>query len=65
MHFNPVELIIILLIVVVLFGAGRVGKLGGELGTAVREFRRGLQNDDATKPTDDTTPTTPPTTEIK
>jgi sec-independent protein translocase protein TatA len=36
------ELIIILLIVIVLFGAGRVGRLGGELGTAIREFRRGL-----------------------
>ncbi len=36
------ELIIILLIVIVLFGRGRVARLGGELGTALREFRRGL-----------------------
>ncbi len=49
-HFNPVELLIVLLIVLVLFGGGRVGKLGGELGTALREFRRGLQSDE--KPTD-------------
>jgi sec-independent protein translocase protein TatA len=41
-HIGVGELIIILLIVVVLFGAGRVGRLGGELGTAIREFRRGL-----------------------
>ncbi len=40
------ELIVILLIVIVLFGAGRVGRLGGELGTALREFRRGLNAGD-------------------
>ncbi len=50
-HFNPVELLIVLMIVLVLFGGGRVGKLGGELGTALREFRRGLQGDD--KPPED------------
>ncbi len=46
-HLGPGELIIILLIVVVLFGGGRVSKLGGELGTAIREFKRGLENTDA------------------
>ncbi len=45
-HFSPVELLIVLLIVLVLFGGGRVGKLGGELGTALREFRRGLNGGD-------------------
>lgn len=45
MHFNPVELIIILLIVVVLFGAGRVSKLGGELGSAIRDFKRNVSDD--------------------
>ena len=39
---GPTELIIILVIVIVLFGVGRVGKIGGELGTAIREFRTGL-----------------------
>ena len=48
-HFNLAELVIVLLIVVVLFGAGRVSKLGGELGTAIREFRKGLEGD-AKKP---------------
>ncbi len=59
-HFSPVELLIVLLIVLVLFGGGRVGKLGGELGTALREFRRGLQGDEkpADKP-DAETPTEP------
>jgi sec-independent protein translocase protein TatA len=46
-HLGPGELIIILLIVVVLFGAGRVSRLGGELGTAIREFKRGIEAGDA------------------
>jgi len=45
-HFNPTELIIVLIIVLVLFGAGRIGRLGGELGTAMREFRKGLNPDE-------------------
>jgi sec-independent protein translocase protein TatA len=48
-HFNLPELIIVLIIVVVLFGAGRVSKLGGELGTAIREFRKGLNDGEAKK----------------
>jgi len=45
-HFNMVELIIVLVIVLVLFGAGRVGRIGGELGTALREFRKGINAED-------------------
>lgn len=40
------ELIIILLIVVLLFGAGKVGKLGKELGSSVKEFRRAVKDED-------------------
>ncbi len=43
MDLGPAELIIILLIVLLLFGPGRIAHLGGELGTALREFREGLQ----------------------
>ncbi|MCK6578875.1 MAG: twin-arginine translocase TatA/TatE family subunit [Anaerolineae bacterium] len=41
---GPTELIIILVIVLLLFGVGRVSRIGGELGSAVRNFREGLQN---------------------
>ncbi|MHB8626598.1 MAG: twin-arginine translocase TatA/TatE family subunit [Aggregatilineales bacterium] len=51
------EIVILLVIVLVLFGAGRVGKLGGELGQAIREFRKGMSSDETTP-----TPTTPPPT---
>lgn len=43
---GPLELSIILLIVIVLFGVGRIGKIGADLGSAIREFRKGLQNDE-------------------
>jgi sec-independent protein translocase protein TatA len=39
---GPVELLIILAIVLLLFGVGRVSKVGKELGSAISEFRKGL-----------------------
>ena len=56
-NFGPTELIIILLIALLLFGVGRLGRLGGELGRGIREFRKGLKEDETPeeKPTDDKT----------
>lgn len=45
-RLGPTELIIILLIVIVLFGAGRIGRIAGELGKGIRNFREGLKGDD-------------------
>ena len=36
------ELIIILVIVLLLFGPGRIGRIAGELGKGIRSFREGL-----------------------
>jgi sec-independent protein translocase protein TatA len=44
------ELIIILVIVLLVFGVGRIGKIGGELGKGIREFRRGIQGDEPKAP---------------
>ena len=41
-HLGGSELLIILIIVLVLFGVGRVSRIGGELGQAVANFRKGL-----------------------
>lgn len=38
------ELLIILVIVLLIFGAGRVAKLGGEMGSAIANFRKGLND---------------------
>jgi sec-independent protein translocase protein TatA len=44
------ELVILLIIVVLLFGVGRIGKIAGELGKGAREFRKGMAGkDDAAK----------------
>ena len=45
-NIGPVEIIIVLLIVVLLFGVGRIGRIGGELGKSIREFRKGIQGDE-------------------
>ncbi len=43
------ELIILLVIVILIFGAGRIGKIASELGSGIRSFRKGLQEN----PTDE------------
>lgn len=46
--FGAPELLIILVIILLLFGPGRIGKVAGELGKSIRSFRDGLsgKNDD-------------------
>lgn len=41
---NLPELLIILVIVIVLFGVGRLSRIGGELGSAIANFRKGLSD---------------------
>jgi len=38
--------IIVLLIVVLVFGTKRLRNMGGDLGSAMRDFKKGLQSDD-------------------
>lgn len=40
--FGIPELLIILVIIVILFGPGRIGKVAGELGRGIRSFKDGL-----------------------
>jgi sec-independent protein translocase protein TatA len=44
------ELLLILAIVVLLFGVGRVSLIGREMGSAIREFRKGLKGDEEETP---------------
>ena len=44
------ELLIVLIIIVLLFGVGRIGKIAGELGKGIREFRTGLSGKDEEQP---------------
>ena len=52
-RMGPTELIIILVIVLVLFGVGRIGKIGWELGKGIRAFRQGVKDTDKEGATED------------
>lgn len=43
------EWIIILVIVLLLFGVGRIGKIAKELGGGIRSFKQGLQSEETKK----------------
>ena len=59
---GPGELIIILVIILVLFGVGRISKIAGEMGSGIRAFKDGLkgpegeakEKEDSVKPVSDT-----------
>lgn len=42
------ELVIILVIVIVLFGATRLRGIGGALGSSIREFKTAVRDDEST-----------------
>ena len=48
-NFGGAELLIILVIVLLIFGVGRIARVGKELGAGIREFRRGLSADEPPK----------------
>ena len=39
------ELLIVLVIVILIFGVGRIAKIGGELGKGIGAFRKGIKGD--------------------
>ena len=43
-RFGTTEMIIILVIVILLFGVGRIGKIAGELGSGIKAFREGISS---------------------
>lgn len=46
---QPWHLIIILVIVLIVFGAGKLGNLGGAVGKSVRDFKESVKDDDDEK----------------
>ena len=45
-RIGPMELIIVLVIVLIIFGVGRLGEIGGAMGKGIREFRKGQAGED-------------------
>jgi sec-independent protein translocase protein TatA len=44
--FGTTELIIILVIIILLFGIGRIGKIAGEMGKGIHDFQSALKGTD-------------------
>lgn len=44
-RMGTVELVILLVIILLLFGVGRIGKIAGELGKGITAFRAGLKGE--------------------
>jgi sec-independent protein translocase protein TatA len=59
-HFGPVELILILVIVIMLFGIGKLPEVFGSVGRGVGEFRR-----NAKEPADPQLVSAETTTEVR
>lgn len=47
------ELIVVLVIVLLVFGVGRISKIAGELGSGIRSFKEGLSGEDKKKNQED------------
>ena len=58
-EFGLPELLIILVIIVILFGPGRIGKVAGELGKGIRSFKDGLTGKEEKKIEDENQPEPP------
>ena len=50
---GPTELIIVLVIVLIIFGVGKLPEIGGAMGKAIREFRSSQSSQDEVAATSD------------
>lgn len=46
MHFSPLQLILVLVIVILLFGTKKLRNMGGDLGEAFKNFRKAVKDGD-------------------
>ena len=50
-QMGPLEWALIAVIVLLVFGVGRLGRLGKDLGEGIREFRRGISGNEDSEET--------------
>ena len=43
-RLGPTELIIVLVIIMIVFGVGRLPEIGGSLGKSIKEFRKSVKD---------------------
>ena len=44
-HLGPMEIALIVVLVLIVFGVGKLPQVGGALGKGIREFRKGKSGD--------------------
>ncbi|MBI2862076.1 MAG: twin-arginine translocase TatA/TatE family subunit [Chloroflexi bacterium] len=59
MGIGPWEVLVVLAIVLIIFGAGKLPEVGGALGKGIRQFRRTMTDDDEQKQEERDTQTKP------
>lgn len=63
MSIGPREILVILLVVLILFGGSRLSEIGKGLGEGIKNFKKGLKDDEgapqAKKPAEMAAPVTP------
>ena len=57
---GPIELVLILAVVIIIFGVGRLPEVGGAIGKGIREFRKASKEDDEPKQITESTVQSPP-----
>ncbi|MCK4723569.1 MAG: twin-arginine translocase TatA/TatE family subunit [Dehalococcoidia bacterium] len=45
-HMGPLEIGLIVLVILIVFGAGKLPQVGGAIGKGMRAFRRGQRGED-------------------
>ena len=50
MRFGPWEIVLIVVLALVLFGGGKLAGVGKALGQSIRDFKKEVKGDDASKP---------------
>lgn len=56
MGISPTQLLIILVIVALVFGTKKLRNMGGDLGGAVKGFKKAMKDEEETKAIDDVSP---------
>jgi sec-independent protein translocase protein TatA len=59
--FQPMHLLVILIIALLVFGPKKLPELGKGLGDGIKSFKRAMSGDDETKPKTDAGDSTPKT----
>ena len=52
-RIGPIELILVLVVLLIVFGVGRLPEVGGAIGRGIREFRKSVTGPDESAPPKD------------